>query len=66
MYISFGMVRVPKQKLYTCEKTGCGKQWLQRLKVHYDKEGRKITRIDAADPKNCTRCKSPTWDTPRL
>lgn len=58
------MVKVPKQKLYTCEKLGCGWEWLQRLKVNRSMTG-KITSIEAVDPKNCTHCKSPTWDIPR-
>ncbi|KKN08631.1 hypothetical protein LCGC14_1054720 [marine sediment metagenome] len=60
------MVKIPTPKLYTCEKVGCGHQWLQRFKVFLDKDNKKIVRIDSSqDPKNCTLCKSPTWDIPR-
>ncbi len=59
------MVKVPKAKIYECQKTHCKKQWLQRVLAVYDHSGKKIIRVEASPlPKNCTNCKSPTWDRP--
>lgn len=59
--------RPPRARAYECQKVTCGKQWTQRIKTLYDKDGIKITGYDATkDPENCTKCKSPTWKTKRI
>ncbi len=59
-------LKPPVPKIYECQKTTCGKQWQQRVKIIYDKDNIKIVKFDASkDPQNCTRCKSPTWEIKR-
>jgi hypothetical protein len=58
------MIKVPTPKLLECEKYGCGWQWIQRLQITKNSEG-EIIKVDNPLPKNCSRCKSPTWNIPR-
>ena len=43
----------------------CDYQWLQRHSVTRDKDDLKIQHIKSDKPKNCSRCKSPSWFKPR-
>ena len=56
------MNKVPRAKIYHCQKEHCKKEWLQRVLAVYDSTGKKILKFNPLpEPKNCTDCKSPTW-----
>jgi len=54
-----GKYKTIKIEVYTCERCD-GKPWLQRAIVN-----KKNGEIKLSRPKNCTHCKSPSWDIPR-
>ena len=52
-----------KTEVYSCKR--CDYQWLQRHSVIRNKDGKTIKQIKSETPKNCSKCKSPSWFKPR-